>query len=265
MKTNHEVVVDIWKSHSNYLAKKSVELKTVNIVDYMANLFCPGPYYYYIIDSPTLTLDLVSESTKDLLGIESKDLTLDRFINLIHPDDLDFFLRCEDVVAHFLKNCISPDKMVNYKITYSLRERVANGSYRLFLMQTITLSTTENGALLKVFGTHTDINHITSAGNRKLSLIGLNGEPSFLEIDVFEDGVFENFVPFDYEMQSPSFTKRELEVIRLLAKGNSTDEISKELNISIQTVFTHRKNILRKSTAKNTSELVAECIRKGYI
>lgn len=265
MKTNHEVVVDIWKSHSNYLAKKSVELKTVNIVDYMANLFCPGPYYYYIIDSPTLTLDLVSESTRDLLGIDSKDLTLNRFIDLIHPDDLDFFMRCEDVVAHFLKNCISPDKMVNYKITYSLRERVANGSYRLFLMQTITLSTTENGALLKVFGTHTDISHITSAGNRKLSLIGLNGEPSFLEIDVFEDGVFENFVPFDYEMQSPSFTKRELEVIRLLAKGNSTDEISKELNISIQTVFTHRKNILRKSTAKNTSELVAECIRKGYI
>ena len=56
MKTNHEVVVDIWKSHSNYLAKKSVELKAVNVVDYMANLFCPGPYYYYILDSPTLTL-----------------------------------------------------------------------------------------------------------------------------------------------------------------------------------------------------------------
>lgn len=265
MKTNHEVVVDIWKSHSNYLAKKSVELKTVNIVDYMANLFCPGPFYYYILDSPTLTLDLVSESTKDLLGIESKDLTLDRFIDLIHPDDLDFFLRCEDVVAHFLKNCISPDKMVNYKITYSLRERVANGSYRLFLMQTITLRTTEDGALLKVFGTHTDINHITSVGNRKLSLIGLNGEPSFLEIDVFEDQVFENFVPFDYDVHSPSFTRRELEVIRLLAKGSSTDEVSKELNISVQTVFTHRKNILRKSGARNTSELVAECIRKGYI
>ena len=110
MKTNHEVVVDIWKSHSNYLAKKSVELKAVNVVDYMANLFCPGPYYYYILDSPTLTLDLVSESTRDLLGIEPKDLTLDRFIDLIHPDDLDFFMRCEDVVAYFLKNCVSPEK-----------------------------------------------------------------------------------------------------------------------------------------------------------
>src|SRR5690606_16473706 len=128
-----------------------------------------------------------------------------------------------------------------------------------------TLKTTEDGALLKGFGTHTDINHITSTNNQKLSLIGLNGEPSFLEIDVFGDPLFENFVPFDYEAQSPSFTKRELDVIKLLARGLSTDEISKELNISIQTVFTHRKNILRKSKAKNTSELVAECVRKGYV
>ncbi len=265
MKTNHEVVVDIWKSHSNYLGKRSVELKAFNVVDYMANLFCPGPYYYYILDSPTLTLDHVSESVRTLLGIDPNDFSLDRFIDIIHPDDLDFFMRCEDVVAHFLKNCIPPDKMVNYKINYSLRERVADGSYRLFLMQTLTLKTTEDGALLKVFGTHTDINHITSTNNQKLSLIGLNGEPSFLEIDVFGDPLFENFVPFDYEAQSPSFTKRELDVIKLLARGLSTDEISKELNISIQTVFTHRKNILRKSKAKNTSELVAECVRKGYV
>lgn len=265
MKTNHEVVVDIWKSHSNYLGKRSVELTAFNVVDYMANLFCPGPYYYYILDSPTLTLDHISGSVQTLLGIEPTDFSLDRFIDSIHPDDLDFFMRCEDVVAHFLKNCISPDKMVNYKINYSLRERVANGTYRLFLMQTLTLKTTEDGALLKVFGTHTDINHITSTNNHKLSLIGLNGEPSFLEIDVFDEPIFENFVPFDYEAQSPSFTKRELDVIKLLARGLSTEEISNELNISIQTVFTHRKNILRKSKAKNTSELVAECVRKGYI
>jgi len=265
MKTNHEVVVDIWKSHRNYLAKKSVELQAVNIVDYMANLFCPGPYYYYIIDSPTLTLDVVSDSVQALLGIPPKDFSLDGFIKGIHPDDLDFFLRCEDVVAHFLKNCITPDRMVNYKITYCLRERVANGTYRLFLMQTTTLSTTEDGALLKVFGTHTDINHITTVNNRKLSLIDMTGGSSYLDIDVFEDQVFENFVPFDFEKQRPSFTKRELEVIRLLAKGLSTDDISKELSISIETVFTHRKNILRKSKARNTSELVADCIRKGYI
>ncbi|NDV44194.1 LuxR C-terminal-related transcriptional regulator [Flagellimonas sediminis] len=265
MKSSKEVVVDIWKSHNNYLAKKSVNLETVNVVDYLANLFCPGPYYYYIIDSPTLTLDIVSDSIQTVFGIKPQDFTLNMFIDRIHPEDLSFFLRCEDVVAHFLKNRIPPSDMVNYKINYCLRERVANGSYRLFLMQTVTMQTTEDGALLKVFGTHTDIEHITSINNKKLSLIGLNGSPSYLELDVFDDTVFDDFVPFEYTMEKPIFTTRETEVIKLLAQGLSTEMIALDLNISVQTVFTHRKNILRKTSAKNTSELIAECIRKGYI
>ena len=265
MKTNPEVVMDIWKSHRNYLAKRSVEMKTINVVDYMANIFCPGPYYYYIIDSPTLTLDLVSDSVGALLGIEPDDFSLEKLVNAMHPDDLDFFMRCEDVVAYFLKNCIPPEQMVNYKIIYCLRERIFDGSYRLFLMQTLTLKTTEEGALLKVFGAHTDITHITSVNNHRLSLIGLNGLPSYLELDVFDDYLFEDFVPYNYQVSELSFTKRELQVIQWLAKGLSTGAIAVELSISVQTVFTHRKNILRKSGVKNTSELIAMCIRKGYI
>lgn len=265
MKSNQEIVTDIWRSHDNYLAERSAELKSFNIADFMANLFCPGPYYYYVIDSPTLTLDLASESVRNMLGIEPQDFSLEKLVGLLHPDDISFFLRCEDVVAYFLKNCITPDKVVKYKIAYCLRERTCSGEYRLFLMQTLTLSTTEDGALLKVFGAHTDIGHITSVNNRKLSLIGLNGEPSFLELDVFDDNVFENFVPYNYEPVKPPFTKREQEIIKMLAKGMSTDNISVELNLSPQTVLTHRKNILRKSGLNNTSEVVADCIRKGYI
>lgn len=265
MKDNKDIIVDIWKSHPNYLGKTSVDLKAANIADYMANLFCPGPYYYYIIDSPTLTLEYASESMETILGIDGNNASLNGLIDVVHPDDHHFFLRCEDVVAHFLKNCIPPEKMVNYKITYCLRERTRSGTYKLFLLQTITMKTTVDGALLKVFGAHTDISHITSVNNRKMSLIGLNGEPSYLEIDVFDDNVFDNFVPYQLETEKPIFTKRELEIVKLLALGLSTEEISEKLFISPKTVFTHRKNILRKAGVKNTTQLVADCIRKGFI
>jgi DNA-binding NarL/FixJ family response regulator len=59
--------------------------------------------------------------------------------------------------------------------------------------------------------------------------------------------------------------KRELEIIKLIGEGFNTSKISKELNISEKTVLTHRKNILKKSEFKNTTGLVANCIRKGYI
>ncbi|MEX2349472.1 MAG: LuxR C-terminal-related transcriptional regulator [Flavobacteriaceae bacterium] len=265
MKSNKELVTDIWKSHHNYLADKSEVLQTAHIENYFANLFCPGPFYYYVIDSPTLTLDIVSDSVEHILGIKPQDFTIETFVNNLHPEDLGFFMRCEDLVAWFLKNKVPTEKMVRYKINYCFRQRVADGTFRLFLIQTITMSTTDEGALLKVFGSQTDINHITTVNNYKMSLIGLNGEPSFLDIDVFSDDAFEHFVPYDYEATSPDFTKRELEVIKLLAQGLATEAIAAELHISGQTVYTHRKNILRKSGLKNTTELIAACIRRGYV
>lgn len=265
MKKDNDIIVDIWKSYPNYLAKKSVALSAPNIGDYMANLFCPGPYFYYIIDSPTLTVEHASPSMSAMLDLDEPSEFLNSLMHIIHPDDHHFFFRCEDMVGHFLQNCIPPEKIVNYKHSYCLRERTRSGEYKLFLLQTITLKATEDGALLKVFGAHTDISHITPVNNRKLSFIGLNGEPSYLNIDVFDDTALDNFTPYPYQGNKETFSKRELEIVRLLAKGLSTKTISEELFISSKTVITHRRNILKKAGVKNTAELIAKCIREGYI
>ena len=48
--------------------------------------------------------------------------------------------------------------------------------------------------------------------------------------------------------------KRAKEVLRLVALGKSSNEIAEELNISIDTVNTHRKNIKKKLDISNTYE-----------
>ncbi|WP_026209347.1 LuxR C-terminal-related transcriptional regulator [Corynebacterium caspium] len=48
-----------------------------------------------------------------------------------------------------------------------------------------------------------------------------------------------------------ALTRRELEVLRLLARGYTYKEIAKELFISIKTVETHASNILRKTQQSN--------------
>lgn len=265
MHTNKDIVVDLWKSHSDYLAQSSVEPCHDAVSEQMSRLFCPGPFYFYVLDSPTLTFDMVSDHVESIFGISKNDFTLDMLIGRIHPEDMPFFLRCEDVVAHFLKTYVDPGDMVHYKISYGLRERVADGSYRHFLLQTTTLRNTSEGALLKVFGSHTDITHIAPENNQRLSFIGYEGRPSYLDIDVFSSLEFKDFVPYGYELGSTGYTPRELELIQLMAQGLSTEQIADKLHISVQTAYTHRKNILRKSEAKNTYELVAECTRKGLI
>lgn len=54
-----------------------------------------------------------------------------------------------------------------------------------------------------------------------------------------------------------SLTKREIEVLKLVANGTNTDEISRELFLSKETVATHRKNIKRKLGLKTNYDFVA--------
>ncbi len=60
-------------------------------------------------------------------------------------------------------------------------------------------------------------------------------------------------------------TKREIEILKYIAEGNSNQEIANKLYISYNTVDTHRKNIMHKLSIKNTAGLVRYAIEKGLI
>ena len=51
-------------------------------------------------------------------------------------------------------------------------------------------------------------------------------------------------------------TKREKEIIELLAKEYTNEKIAEELNISYRTVETHRKNIMQKTNSHNLAGLL---------
>lgn len=59
--------------------------------------------------------------------------------------------------------------------------------------------------------------------------------------------------------------ERELEVIKLLAEGLTSNEIAERLFISEHTVKTHRKNILRKTELHSTHELIKFAINNELI
>ena len=58
-------------------------------------------------------------------------------------------------------------------------------------------------------------------------------------------------------------TKREREILRYIAMEYKGREIAKALHISVNTVETHRKNLVRKLNVRNTQGLVAYAIRNG--
>lgn len=68
-----------------------------------------------------------------------------------------------------------------------------------------------------------------------------------------------------HNQNAPLITRREKEVLKLIAEGLTNAEISEKLFISIPTVNTHRKSLLEKFKVKNTATLIGKAIRQGLI
>ena len=60
-------------------------------------------------------------------------------------------------------------------------------------------------------------------------------------------------------------TKRELEIVKLIAEDKSNLEIADKLFISVRTVETHRKNIMQKLQTKSAISLVHYAVQAGII
>ncbi|WP_426061643.1 response regulator [Hymenobacter sp. B1770] len=65
--------------------------------------------------------------------------------------------------------------------------------------------------------------------------------------------------------KSQLLSKREMEVLQLIAEGLTNAEIADQLFTSKRTVETHRQNILEKTQAKNTAALVKIALSDGLI
>jgi DNA-binding NarL/FixJ family response regulator len=78
----------------------------------------------------------------------------------------------------------------------------------------------------------------------------------------------------DYRVQSHSparqprfgtLTKREREIMKLLAEGRSVKEIATSLDLSVKTVEAHKFNLMRKLDIHNKAQLVQYAIQKKVI
>lgn len=67
------------------------------------------------------------------------------------------------------------------------------------------------------------------------------------------------------ENKTPLVTRREKEVLQLIADGLTNAEIAEKLFISIPTVNTHRKSLLEKFDVKNTAVLISKATKMGLI
>jgi len=226
----------------------------ISFDDLTNSFISTGPFYFYIIDFFDMSLCHISPAIAEIHGFNSETISFNDILGAIHPDDVQFVAKAEAIATKFFYKEVGYEKMLSYKVSYSLRFRLQNGEYVLFNHQSLLLSFDHNGGLGKSLNIHTRIDHLSNLNTYKISLVGLNGEPSFMSLN-----------PDKENQELVSFSKREIDIIKLISNGLCNAEIAERLFISALTVKKHRSNILAKSHTKNTAQLIKNCILHGII
>lgn len=115
-----------------------------------------------------------------------------------------------------------------------------------------------NGYVLKNSDMEELINAVRTLGD------GSNFFPPNVSQVLLKNIIEQNQPSFtaDTEVTLSSLTRREREIISLIVKGMTSQEISERLFISYYTVGQHRKNIMQKLQLKNSAELVRFALEK---
>lgn len=244
---------ELYKSGSKNRRIKNFEGE-VELSDFLMNTFHIGDYFYLVYYFPDQEMEYCSEGTKKVLSIAPEKFSLSYMVENMHPDDLKNFMRFEGTLLTFLPT-IPPEKLTKYKCIYDYRLKDGKGKYKRLLHQVMTLQNEEDGATIRTFAVLTDITHLKTDTHMQLNLIGLDGEPSFYDIQ--EDGTYTSG-------ESP-FTDREREVLIEMTDGLNSTEISEKLGISKHTVNIHRKNILEKTNTQSSLEAMRVAMKGHWI
>lgn len=237
-------------------SKKSLPSSTFddNFFKRMEQIYSVGDYYYFIIDVVNFRVEYINENLEKVLGYSKEVFRKDLVMNQIHPNDVPYFLNFGNEVGRFFAQ-LPPEKVLKYKTRYDFRVKKADGTYISILHQGLPIEVDEHGGMIRKLIIHTDITHLKDNNIPTLSFIGLDGEPSFINVKVNEI----------YEPIKNILSSREKQILLLLAKGLSSFQISEKLLISKLTVDKHRSNMLLKTDTKNVSSLIKKSINEGWI
>lgn len=85
--------------------------------------------------------------------------------------------------------------------------------------------------------------------------------------DKITEVLIQDYLNRDEEIHDSSqdLSERELKILKLIAEGKSTREISDLLFISVKTIGTHKQHILEKLNLKTSADLIKYAIKNGIV
>ncbi len=216
-----------------------------------------------IIDIPNNCYIYASDSCQSMFGLEPSSLVIEgqgikNALSVFYPEHAKQF--SEVILPTFLEFCKEnkvDGGVKQMKLSFKNKLLVPEGKYSWFFHQITILDTDENGMPNLALKFIKGIDGFKDDNNLSLTISKKNSSGIY-EI------IHEKMIQIDSK-SSLSISAREREIIQLLSQGLSSKSIADELFISIHTVNTHKKNMLKKLNLSSSSQLVRFGMANGII
>jgi DNA-binding CsgD family transcriptional regulator len=213
-------------------------------------LFESAPGIVCLYNFHSKQYEFFSKNVKSILGYDPEDYLkggLAFGMSTFHEAHAKVFSgRILPLMLQHINEYAGAKELKNVSLDYSFKVRTKGGEYLWFLQQMNFIETDEHGYPFLSVLFMINIDHVKSDNYISYTASKKNGEGIFQKVFTQNYVVDEKFL----------FSERELEILQLLSEGKSSLEISDLLCISKHTVNTHRQNMLEKTSAKNTIELL---------
>jgi len=207
--------------------------------------------FFFFGDLILFKILYTSKRSMDMLGVEPADLSPLKFYQVLHPDELDRNMLVKNLLTKSAHKMFIAEKG-HILLSTNFQVKNAKGKYSNVLSQYFVYFSEVPYKSVFIFEVHTNIDWYKK---------NKSGYHYYLGEDM------SNFRYPDKELLQIAdvFSKREFDIIHLLEKGFSTEQVAEKLFLSPLTVKTHRRNILHKSGKANITELIFELKEHGVL
>lgn len=207
--------------------------------------------FFYFGDLILFQILYTSKRCIDMFGVGPAELNPLKFYQALHPYELQRNMNYKNVLTKTAHNLLLAGKGAKLLSTIFLVKN-AVGKYINVLSQCYVFYSEIPYKSVFVFKVHTNIDWFK---------MHKKGYHYYFGEDM------SNFRNPDEALLKLtfSFSKRELDIIQLIDKGYSTEQVAEALFLSDNTVKTHRRNIIRKSGMENIHAVIFDLKEHGLL
>ena len=207
--------------------------------------------FFYVADIMQMKILFVSKGSTRMIGIEPHELNLNQFMEVTHPDEIPRLSLGRPLIIKLGQDLYQAEKGSRF-ISTDFRMRNPSGDYAKILVQGILDYKAIPRKMVFFLKLHTNIDwHQRTRQGLHYYLGEDQSNFRYPDLELLELGIL--------------LSEREFQIIKLIAEGLNSEQIAGKLFLSVNTVHTHRSNMLKKTGKESTADLILNLKERGLL